>query len=95
MTRRRRLAAAAAALLALAPVPAAAGDGMFLLCYERLKQMIALIVVQGGHVEEVENDPEARAYRAVIRQPSGDKEVWCSPGGEIMVEAADAPPPAD
>ena len=88
MTRRRRLAAAAA-LLVLLPTPAAAGDGTFMMCYERLKQMIALIAAQGGKVEEVEDDPKARAYRAVIRQPSGDTQVWCSAGGEIMVEAAD------
>ena len=91
---RRWLAAAAVALCALGPaVPdAAAGDGMFMMCYERIKQMVRLMVVQGGHVDEVEDDPDGGKYRVVIYQLSGNKQIRCLPGGDMTVEAAaDAP----
>jgi hypothetical protein len=94
---RRLLAAAAVCMCASGPaVPdAAAGDGMFLLCYERIKQMVRLVVVQGGHVEEVEDDPNHGKYRVVIYQISGNKEIRCLPKGGMTVEAAAEAPPDD
>lgn len=70
----------------LGPAPSTAqGFGSFGLCYERLKQLVALLDAQGTTVEETVDEPREKRY--VVETVFGNRHrtMSCSPKGDLLV----------
>ena len=63
----------------------AQGFGSFALCYERLKQLVALLVAQGQQVDETVDEPREKRY--IVETTFGDRHrtMSCSPKGDLIV----------
>ena len=85
---RRIVAAAFIALVGngLGSAPSyAQGFGSFALCYERLKQLVALLGAQGQEVDETVDEPRDKRY--VVETTFGERHrvMSCSPKGDLLV----------
>ena len=76
--------ACVAAGLHIAPATAQ-GFGSFALCYERLKQLVALLGAQGGTVVETVDEPREKRY--VVETMFGERRrvMSCSMKGDLLV----------
>lgn len=63
----------------------AQGFGSFALCYERLKQLVALLDAQGQSVVEAIDEPQEKRY--VVETTFGDQRrvMSCSAKGDLLV----------
>ncbi len=70
--------------LGSAPVEAQ-GYGSFALCYERLKQLVALLGAQGTEVDETVDEPGEKRY--VVKTTFGERHrvMSCTPKGDLLV----------
>lgn len=69
------------------PAPAdAQGFGSFALCYERLKQLVALLGAQGQAVDETVDEPIEKRYRVVTRFGDRERIMVCTAKGDLLVE---------
>ncbi len=64
----------------------AQGSGSFGLCYERLKQLVALLGAQGQTVEETVDEPREKRYVVVTKFGDRRRVMSCSPKGDLLVE---------
>jgi len=86
-SRARPLMLCVAALAAAAGErDAAAAGGSFAVCYDRLKQLVALYAAQGGIPETVVDDPAERAYTVRLRYGAKTHEMTCTAQGELVVD---------
>ncbi len=64
----------------------AQGFGSFALCYERLKQLVALLGAQGQSVDETVDEPRDKRYVVVTTFGERRRTMSCSPKGDLLVE---------
>jgi len=64
----------------------AQGFGSFSLCYERLKQLVALLGAQGQTVDETVDEPRDKRYVVVTTFGVRRRTMSCSPKGDLLVE---------
>lgn len=73
-------------VLYAAPPGAAQGFGSFALCYERLKQLVAILEAQGQTIDETVDEPRDKRYVVVTTFGERQRIMSCTPKGDLVVE---------